>query len=68
MDSNHAWDQKLFVMLVEVIPCLPVILESPCLQIVSLRFLGLLVRKLGRVAPLPVLFVLADLLVRLSDR
>jgi len=31
-------------MLVEVIPCLPVILESPRLQIISLRLLGLLVR------------------------
>ena len=55
-------------MLVEVVPCLPVILESPCLQIISLRLFGGLVRQLGRMAPLPIFFVLADLLVRLSDR
>ena len=54
-------------MLVEVVPCLPVIIKSPCLQIISLRLLGLLVRQLGRVAPLPLLFILADLFVRLRD-
>ena len=54
-------------MLIEVIPCLPVIFESPCLQILSFRLLGLLVRELSRMAPLAILFVLADLLVRLSE-
>ena len=57
-----------FVVLIKVIAGLLVVIKGPCLEILSFRLLGLLVRQFGGMAPFAFFLVLPDLPVGLSDR